>query len=78
MQSTQPPAQGARAFVQFVMAYQHSSGQKRIRVTTTSRNWVDMQQQQAQVRVLFDVNIVFFAMQGMQKGIRFHIQVYLR
>ncbi|PAV65308.1 hypothetical protein WR25_13039 [Diploscapter pachys] len=46
--------QGARAAVQFVTAYQHSDGRKRIRVTTTCRSWCDMQTQQANVAYSFD------------------------
>lgn len=38
--------QGARAMIQFVTQYQHSDGRKRIRVTTTCRNWADLGTQQ--------------------------------
>ena len=33
--------QGGRGCVQFITQYQHSSGQRRVRVTTCARNWVD-------------------------------------
>ncbi|VEL24989.1 unnamed protein product [Protopolystoma xenopodis] len=32
---------GGRGYVQFITQYQHGSGQRRIRVTTACRNWVD-------------------------------------
>lgn len=50
---TQIP-QGGRGFVQFVTQYQHPSGQKRIRVTTTSRSWADPATQQPQISFGFD------------------------
>jgi len=40
-QHNAPIPQGGRGYVQFITQYQHSSGQKRIRVTTVARNWVD-------------------------------------
>lgn len=36
----QPVPQGGRGCVQFITQYQHSSGQKRIRVTTVARKYV--------------------------------------
>lgn len=36
-----PIPQGGRGCLQFITQYQHSSGQKRVRVTTVSRNWAD-------------------------------------
>jgi len=36
-----PIPQGGRGCVQFITTYQHSSGQKRVRVTTLARNWAD-------------------------------------
>ncbi|XP_004923360.1 protein transport protein Sec23A isoform X2 [Bombyx mandarina] len=33
--------QGGRGCVQFITQYQHSSGQRRVRVTTVARNWGD-------------------------------------
>ena len=33
--------QGGRGCIQFITQYQHSSGQRRVRVTTCARNWVD-------------------------------------
>ncbi|CAH0385524.1 unnamed protein product [Bemisia tabaci] len=41
-QHTAPIPQGGRGCIQFITQYQHSSGQKRIRVTTLARNWADM------------------------------------
>ncbi|KAI1730116.1 sec23/Sec24 trunk domain-containing protein [Ditylenchus destructor] len=46
--------QGARAMMQFVTQYQHSDGRKRIRVTTTCRNWADFATQQANISYGFD------------------------
>uniref|UniRef100_A0A0K0EQM8 Protein transport protein SEC23 n=1 Tax=Strongyloides stercoralis TaxID=6248 RepID=A0A0K0EQM8_STRER len=46
--------QGARGIVQFVTQYQHSDGFKRIRVTTTCRNWADFNTQQANIAYGFD------------------------
>jgi len=36
-----PIPQGGRGCIQFITSYQHSSGQKRVRVTTLARNWAD-------------------------------------
>ena len=36
-----PIPQGGIGCVQFITQYQHSSGQKRVRVTTVARNWAD-------------------------------------
>jgi protein transport protein SEC23 len=40
-QHAAPIPQGGRGCVQFITQYQHSSGQRRIRVTTVARNWAD-------------------------------------
>jgi len=40
-QHTAPVPQGGRGCMQFITQYQHSSGQRRVRVTTCARNWVD-------------------------------------
>ncbi|KAL2099073.1 hypothetical protein ACEWY4_005553 [Coilia grayii] len=40
-----PIPQGGRGAVQYVTQYQHSSGQRRVRVTTIARNWADAQTQ---------------------------------
>lgn len=40
--------------VQFVTQYQHPDGRKRIRVTTTCRNWADMATQQPSIAYGFD------------------------
>ncbi|XP_045502364.1 protein transport protein Sec23A isoform X1 [Colias croceus] len=40
-QHAAPVPQGGRGCVQFITNYQHSSGQRRIRVTTIARNWAD-------------------------------------
>lgn len=40
-QHTAPVPQGGRGCVQFITQYQHSSGQRRVRVTTIARNWGD-------------------------------------
>ena len=36
-----PIPQGGRGCIQFITQYQHSSGQRRVRVTTVARNWAD-------------------------------------
>lgn len=36
-----PIPQGGRGCLQFITQYQHSSGQRRVRVTTIARNWAD-------------------------------------
>ena len=40
-QASAPIPQGGRGCIQFISQYQHSSGQRRIRVTTIARKWVD-------------------------------------
>ncbi|KAK7873471.1 hypothetical protein R5R35_011818 [Gryllus longicercus] len=40
-QHAAPIPQGGRGCVQFITQYQHSSGQRRVRVTTVARNWAD-------------------------------------
>ncbi|XP_013414578.1 protein transport protein Sec23A isoform X2 [Lingula anatina] len=40
-QHNAPIPQGGRGYIQFITQYQHSSGQKRVRVTTVARNWAD-------------------------------------
>ncbi|KYB26644.1 protein transport protein Sec23A isoform X2 [Tribolium castaneum] len=40
-QHSAPIPQGGRGCIQFITQYQHSSGQRRIRVTTIARNWAD-------------------------------------
>nr|CAI5851575.1 unnamed protein product [Callosobruchus analis] len=40
-QHSAPIPQGGRGYIQFITQYQHTSGQKRIRVTTVARNWAD-------------------------------------
>uniref|UniRef100_A0A8D3E1H8 Protein transport protein SEC23 n=1 Tax=Scophthalmus maximus TaxID=52904 RepID=A0A8D3E1H8_SCOMX len=49
-----PIPQGGRGAIQFVSQYQHSSGQRRIRVTTTARNWADAQTQIQSIAASFD------------------------
>ncbi|KAF7641826.1 hypothetical protein LDENG_00271030, partial [Lucifuga dentata] len=49
-----PIPQGGRGAIQFVTQYQHSSGQRRIRVTTTARNWADAQTQIQSIAASFD------------------------
>uniref|UniRef100_A0AAF5PU80 Protein transport protein SEC23 n=1 Tax=Wuchereria bancrofti TaxID=6293 RepID=A0AAF5PU80_WUCBA len=46
--------QGSHGMVQFVTQYQHPDGRKRIRVTTTCRNWADMGTQQPSIAYGFD------------------------
>ncbi|KAF2881616.1 hypothetical protein ILUMI_24559 [Ignelater luminosus] len=40
-QHSAPIPQGGRGCIQFITQYQHTSGQRRIRVTTIARNWAD-------------------------------------
>ncbi|XP_021379920.1 protein transport protein Sec23A-like isoform X1 [Mizuhopecten yessoensis] len=40
-QHNAPIPQGGRGYIQFITQYQHSSGQRRVRVTTLARNWAD-------------------------------------
>ncbi|KAM8946061.1 protein transport protein Sec23B isoform 3-T3 [Pelodytes ibericus] len=53
-QHNAPIPQGGRGAVQFVTQYQHSSTQKRIRVTTIARNWADAQTQIQHIEAAFD------------------------
>nr|XP_042117231.1 protein transport protein Sec23A [Peromyscus maniculatus bairdii] len=53
-QHNAPIPQGGRGAVQFVTQYQHSSGQRRIRVTTIARNWADAQTQIQNIAASFD------------------------
>ncbi|CAB1335456.1 unnamed protein product [Coregonus sp. 'balchen'] len=53
-QHNAPIPQGGRGGVQYVTQYQHSSGQKRIRVTTTARNWADAGTQIQSIAASFD------------------------
>nr|BAA02209.1 MSEC66 [Mus musculus] len=53
-QHNAPIPQGGRGAVQFVTQYQHSSGQRRIRVTTIARNWADAQTQIQNIARSFD------------------------
>lgn len=53
-QHNAPIPQGGRGFIQFITQYQHSSGQKRVRVSTIPRNWVDASQNVPMVAAGFD------------------------
>ncbi|KAG5265579.1 hypothetical protein AALO_G00244050 [Alosa alosa] len=53
-QHNAPIPQGGRGAVQFVTQYQHSSGQRRIRVSTIARNWADAQTQIQSIAASFD------------------------
>lgn len=53
-QHNAPVPQGGRGAIQFVTQYQHSSTQKRIRVTTIARNWADAQSQLRHIEAAFD------------------------
>jgi protein transport protein SEC23 len=39
---------------QFITTYQHSSGQRRVRVTTMARNWADPASALAHITASFD------------------------
>ncbi|GCB62554.1 protein transport protein Sec23A [Scyliorhinus torazame] len=53
-QHNAPIPQGGRGAIQFVTQYQHSSGQRRIRVATIARNWADAQTQIQNIAASFD------------------------
>uniref|UniRef100_A0A8C7ZMR4 Protein transport protein SEC23 n=1 Tax=Oryzias sinensis TaxID=183150 RepID=A0A8C7ZMR4_9TELE len=53
-QHNAPIPQGGRGAIQFVTQYQHSNTQKRIRVTTITRNWADAQSQIQHIESSFD------------------------
>ncbi|MBN3320327.1 SC23A protein, partial [Atractosteus spatula] len=53
-QHNAPIPQGGRGAIQFVTQYQHSSTQRRIRVTTVARNWADAQSQLQHIEASFD------------------------
>ncbi|KAK1170944.1 protein transport protein Sec23A [Acipenser oxyrinchus oxyrinchus] len=53
-QHNAPVPQGGRGAIQFITQYQHSSTQKRIRVTTVARNWADAQSQIQHIEAAFD------------------------
>uniref|UniRef100_A0A8C5UZ69 Protein transport protein SEC23 n=1 Tax=Microcebus murinus TaxID=30608 RepID=A0A8C5UZ69_MICMU len=53
-QHNAPIPQGGRGAIQFVTQYQHSSTQRRIRVTTIARNWADAQSQLRHIEAAFD------------------------
>ncbi|XP_073433959.1 protein transport protein Sec23A isoform X1 [Dendrobates tinctorius] len=53
-QHNAPIPQGGRGAIQFVTQYQHSSGQRRICVTTIARNWADAQTQIQNIAASFD------------------------
>uniref|UniRef100_A0A8C2QUN5 Protein transport protein SEC23 n=1 Tax=Capra hircus TaxID=9925 RepID=A0A8C2QUN5_CAPHI len=53
-QHNAPIPQGGRGAIQFVTHYQHSSTQRRIRVTTVARNWADVQSQLKHIEAAFD------------------------
>jgi protein transport protein SEC23 len=49
-----PIPQGGRGHIQFITQYQHSSGQKRVRVTTIARNWADAAANLSHITAGFD------------------------
>uniref|UniRef100_H2ZP47 Protein transport protein SEC23 n=1 Tax=Ciona savignyi TaxID=51511 RepID=H2ZP47_CIOSA len=53
-QHNTPIPQGGRGNVQFITNYVHSSGQRRIRVTTIARNWADVATGQSHIAAGFD------------------------
>uniref|UniRef100_A0A9L0RM13 Protein transport protein SEC23 n=1 Tax=Equus caballus TaxID=9796 RepID=A0A9L0RM13_HORSE len=53
-QHNAPIPQGGRGAIQFVTQYQHSSTQRRIRVTTVARNWADAQSHLRHIEAAFD------------------------
>ncbi|KAJ8045054.1 Protein transport protein Sec23A [Holothuria leucospilota] len=61
-QHNAPIPQGGRGSVQFVTQYQHSSGQRRVRVTTLARNWADAATQIQHIAAGFDQEAAAVAM----------------
>ncbi|KRX20342.1 Protein transport protein Sec23A [Trichinella nelsoni] len=57
-----PVPQGGRGYVQFITQFQHPSGQRKIRVTTTCRNWVDASEQSQHISIGFDQEAAAVAM----------------
>ncbi|XP_066996651.2 protein transport protein Sec23A isoform X1 [Anabrus simplex] len=53
-QHAAPIPQGGRGCIQFVTQYQHSSGQRHVRVTTIARNWADATANLHHIRAGFD------------------------
>lgn len=53
-QHNAPIPQGGRGYVQMITNYQHSGGQRRVRVTTFSRNWFDASVNQQHISAGFD------------------------
>lgn len=53
-QHAAPIPHGGRGCMQFITQYQHSSGQRRIRVTTIARNWADATSNLHQISAGFD------------------------
>jgi protein transport protein SEC23 len=53
-QHSSPVPQGSRGVIQFVTTYQHSSGQRRARITTISRNFVDVSANPQHIAASFD------------------------
>ena len=49
-----PIPQGGRGCIQFITQYQHSSGQRRVRVTTIARNWADPATALPHIQASFD------------------------
>ncbi len=54
LQHGAPIPQGGRGHIQFITQYQHSSGQKRVRVTTIARNWADAAANLSHITAGFD------------------------
>lgn len=53
-QHNAPIPQGGRGCIQFITQYQHATGQKRVRVTTISRNWTDATTNMHNISASFD------------------------
>lgn len=53
-QHNAPIPQGGRGYIQFVTQYQHSSGQRRMRISTVARNWVDASVNIQHIAACFD------------------------
>jgi len=57
-----PIPQGGRGCIQFITHYQHSSGQRKVRVTTLARNWTDAAANLDHIKAGFDQECAAAAM----------------
>lgn len=79
-QHNAPIPQGGRGYIQFITNYQHSSGQRRVRVTTVTRNWVDATVSMPHISAGFDQEAacVIMARLAMNRAISNEVHDVLR